>query len=182
MTDEEIEREISQLRFGDQARIGTRRHSAGGPREGCGAHRLVIATSGLVSTSRPGLLAVRLDLRRRPPGPCIAPRLHKRPRCSPLGCAIVRGPTNLITAGGVTSGIDFGLRVVADLAGDAVAQGIQLSRVRSRSAICFRSSRSGVKVGHGVAVSSGFSTVCRLPCFFSRSLKASAPALDLYAG
>ena len=34
---------------------------------------------------------------------------------------------NLITAGGVTSGIDFGLRVVADLAGDAVAQGVQLS-------------------------------------------------------
>jgi len=34
---------------------------------------------------------------------------------------------NLITAGGVTSGIDFGLRMVADLAGDAVAQGIQLS-------------------------------------------------------
>jgi cyclohexyl-isocyanide hydratase len=34
---------------------------------------------------------------------------------------------NLITAGGVTSGIDFGLRVVADLAGDTVAQGIQLS-------------------------------------------------------
>ena len=34
---------------------------------------------------------------------------------------------NLITAGGVTSGIDFGLRVVADIAGDAVAQGIQLS-------------------------------------------------------
>ena len=33
---------------------------------------------------------------------------------------------NLITAGGVTSGIDFG-RVVADLAGDTVAQGIQLS-------------------------------------------------------
>ena len=34
---------------------------------------------------------------------------------------------NLITAAGVTSGIDFGLRVVADLAGDTVAQGIQLS-------------------------------------------------------
>jgi cyclohexyl-isocyanide hydratase len=33
---------------------------------------------------------------------------------------------NLITAGGVTSGIDFGLRVVADIAGEAVAQGIQL--------------------------------------------------------
>ena len=30
-------------------------------------------------------------------------------------------------AGGVTSGIDFGLRVVADLAGYTVAQGIQLS-------------------------------------------------------
>jgi cyclohexyl-isocyanide hydratase len=34
---------------------------------------------------------------------------------------------NLITAGGVTSGIDFGLRVVADLANETVAQGIQLS-------------------------------------------------------
>ena len=34
---------------------------------------------------------------------------------------------NLITAGGVTSGIDFGLRVVADIAGEAVSQGIQLS-------------------------------------------------------
>jgi len=34
---------------------------------------------------------------------------------------------NVITAGGVTSGIDFGLRVVADIAGEAVAQGIQLS-------------------------------------------------------
>jgi cyclohexyl-isocyanide hydratase len=34
---------------------------------------------------------------------------------------------NLITAGGVTSGIDFGLRVVADIAGEKVAQGIQLS-------------------------------------------------------
>jgi cyclohexyl-isocyanide hydratase len=34
---------------------------------------------------------------------------------------------NVITAGGVTSGIDFGLRVVADIAGEAVAQEIQLS-------------------------------------------------------
>ena len=34
---------------------------------------------------------------------------------------------NLITAGGVTSGIDFGLRVVADIAGETVAQEIQLS-------------------------------------------------------
>jgi cyclohexyl-isocyanide hydratase len=34
---------------------------------------------------------------------------------------------NLITAGGVTSGIDFGLRMVADIAGETVAQGIQLS-------------------------------------------------------
>lgn len=33
---------------------------------------------------------------------------------------------NLITAGGVTSGIDFGLSVVAEIAGDAVAQAIQL--------------------------------------------------------
>lgn len=33
---------------------------------------------------------------------------------------------NVITAGGVTSGIDFGLRVVAEIAGDAVAQAIQL--------------------------------------------------------
>ena len=34
---------------------------------------------------------------------------------------------NLITAGGVTSGIDFGLEVVADVAGEAVARSIQLS-------------------------------------------------------
>ncbi len=34
---------------------------------------------------------------------------------------------NLITAGGVTSGIDFGLEVVADIAGEAVARAIQLS-------------------------------------------------------
>src|ERR1043165_4397326 len=33
---------------------------------------------------------------------------------------------NLITAGGVTSGIDFGLAVVAEIAGEAVAQTIQL--------------------------------------------------------
>jgi cyclohexyl-isocyanide hydratase len=33
---------------------------------------------------------------------------------------------NLITAGGITSGIDFGLAVVAQIAGDAVAQAIQL--------------------------------------------------------
>jgi cyclohexyl-isocyanide hydratase len=33
---------------------------------------------------------------------------------------------NVITAGGVTSGIDFGLSVVAEIAGDAVAQAIQL--------------------------------------------------------
>lgn len=34
---------------------------------------------------------------------------------------------NVITAGGVTSGIDFGLRVVAEIAGDEIAQAIQLS-------------------------------------------------------
>jgi len=34
---------------------------------------------------------------------------------------------NLITAGGVTSGIDFGISVVAELAGENVAQAIQLS-------------------------------------------------------
>jgi cyclohexyl-isocyanide hydratase len=34
---------------------------------------------------------------------------------------------NVITAGGVTSGIDFGLSVVAELAGEAVAQAIQLA-------------------------------------------------------
>jgi cyclohexyl-isocyanide hydratase len=33
---------------------------------------------------------------------------------------------NVITAGGVTSGIDFGLNVVAEIAGDTVAQAIQL--------------------------------------------------------
>jgi len=34
---------------------------------------------------------------------------------------------NVITAGGVTSGIDFGLSVVAEIAGETVAQAIQLS-------------------------------------------------------
>jgi cyclohexyl-isocyanide hydratase len=33
---------------------------------------------------------------------------------------------NVITAGGVTSGIDFGLRMVAEIAGETVAQTIQL--------------------------------------------------------
>jgi len=33
---------------------------------------------------------------------------------------------NMITAGGITSGIDFGLTVVAEIAGDEVAQAIQL--------------------------------------------------------
>jgi cyclohexyl-isocyanide hydratase len=32
----------------------------------------------------------------------------------------------VITAGGVTSGIDFGLSVVAEIAGETVAQAIQL--------------------------------------------------------
>jgi cyclohexyl-isocyanide hydratase len=34
---------------------------------------------------------------------------------------------NVITAGGVTSGIDFGLAVVAELAGETTAQTVQLS-------------------------------------------------------
>lgn len=34
---------------------------------------------------------------------------------------------NVITAGGVTSGIDFALTVVADIAGQQVAESIQLS-------------------------------------------------------
>ncbi len=34
---------------------------------------------------------------------------------------------NVVTAGGVTSGIDFALRVVAEIAGDEVAQAIQLT-------------------------------------------------------
>jgi len=33
---------------------------------------------------------------------------------------------NVITAGGVTSGIDFGFRVVAEIAGETVAQAVQL--------------------------------------------------------
>ena len=33
---------------------------------------------------------------------------------------------NVITAGGVTSGMDFGLRVVAEIAGETVAQAVQL--------------------------------------------------------
>ena len=54
---------------------------------------------------------------------------------------VVRDGT-LITAGGVTSGIDFGLEVVADIAGEAVARAIQLSlEYRSQSAICVRAPR-----------------------------------------
>jgi cyclohexyl-isocyanide hydratase len=34
---------------------------------------------------------------------------------------------NVVTAGGVTSGIDFALQIVAALAGEVVAQSIQLS-------------------------------------------------------
>jgi cyclohexyl-isocyanide hydratase len=34
---------------------------------------------------------------------------------------------NLVTAGGVTSGIDFGLGIAAELAGEDAAQGIQLT-------------------------------------------------------
>src|SRR5205085_4545957 len=34
---------------------------------------------------------------------------------------------NVITAGGVTSGIDFGLKMVAEIAGETVGQAIQLS-------------------------------------------------------
>jgi cyclohexyl-isocyanide hydratase len=50
---------------------------------------------------------------------------------------------NLITAGGVTSGIDFGLEVVADIAGEAVARSIQLSlEYDPISAVRFRASRS----------------------------------------
>jgi len=44
---------------------------------------------------------------------------------------------NVITAGGVTSGIDFGLNVVAEIAGETVAQAIQweLSTIRLRHLI-----------------------------------------------
>ena len=48
-----------------------------------------------------------------------------------VGATYVKGRIvkdgNLITAGGVTSGIDFGISVVAELAGENVAQAIQLS-------------------------------------------------------
>lgn len=43
----------------------------------------------------------------------------------PVAARVVRDGT-LITAGGVTSGIDFGLTVVAELWGQPVAEGIQL--------------------------------------------------------
>jgi cyclohexyl-isocyanide hydratase len=47
-----------------------------------------------------------------------------------LGATHVKGRVvkdgHVITAGGVTSGIDFGLRVVAEIAGEEVAQAIQL--------------------------------------------------------
>ena len=43
---------------------------------------------------------------------------------------------NVITAGGVTSGIDFALRLVAEIAGEEAARSIQLAlRIRPRTAI-----------------------------------------------
>lgn len=49
---------------------------------------------------------------------------------SPFGAIVDEGRVardgNIITGGGVTAGIDFALVVAAELAGDAVAQGIQL--------------------------------------------------------
>ena len=48
-----------------------------------------------------------------------------------VGATYVKGRIvkdgNLITAGGVTSGIDFGISIMADLAGETVAQSVQLS-------------------------------------------------------
>ena len=46
--------------------------------------------------------------------------------CRSLARHTRRGAWSRITAGGVTSGIDFGLRAVAEIAGEAVAQAIQL--------------------------------------------------------
>jgi transcriptional regulator GlxA family with amidase domain len=55
---------------------------------------------------------------------------------------------NLITAGGVTAGVDFGLAVVAEIAGEAVDRSIQLGhRIRSGAAIRFRP--SGPRLGGG---------------------------------
>ena len=49
---------------------------------------------------------------------------------------------NVITAGGVTSGIDFGLSVVAEIAGETVAQAIQLGiEYDPDSAVWLRPSR-----------------------------------------
>jgi cyclohexyl-isocyanide hydratase len=55
---------------------------------------------------------------------------------------------NVITAGGVTSGIDFGLKMVAEIAGRDRGSGDPTEyRVRSRSAICFRPSRLRARRG-----------------------------------
>ena len=51
---------------------------------------------------------------------------------------------NLLTAGGVTAGIDFGLTVVAELLGEAQAQAIQLSpRICARAAVPSRNAGNG---------------------------------------
>ena len=56
-------------------------------------------------------------------GPCQA----AEPSVHPIWLKIQSAKdVNLITAGGVTSGIDFGLSVAAELAGELVAQSIQL--------------------------------------------------------
>ena len=59
---------------------------------------------------------------------------------------------NLITGGGVTAGIDFALTVVAELAGGATAQGIQLQiEVRTGAAVrCGHTGNraTGRAVGH----------------------------------
>ena len=56
---------------------------------------------------------------------------------------------NVFTAGGVTSGIDFGFRIVADLAGQEVAQAIQLGIEYDPSpSLRCRPPRQGVQGGN----------------------------------
>ena len=56
---------------------------------------------------------------------------------------------NVITAGGVTSGIDFGLSVVAEIAGETAARTIQLGiEYDPGTALRFRPSRSSAERHH----------------------------------
>jgi cyclohexyl-isocyanide hydratase len=85
---------------------------------------------------------------------------------------------NVITAGGVTSGIDFGLSVVAELAGEAVAPAGH--RVRSGPAVRCGPSRPRTPrgaIGGLPALRSGSGGIPRRPDARSEGVGHSAPAV-----